>query len=158
MPIEIGWYIEDRIILMKSSGHVTVDEIHAADEIGYHLLETSAATQPLIHILLEESEMTHNPGITPYTQTRSTKHPRLGWLVESGTLDNRLFVFLGNVTAQILRLRYKQVPTFDDSLVFLMRVDSTLPDLTQTPGNFPPSEGFTRFECQPEQAHPEKPD
>jgi len=129
MPVDIEWFLENRVVLVHFRGVVSIEEIVTASNQTNEYVEKCDA--PLLHTLHDAAELKQLPhnlkAIRDATQD-DFKQPKLGWIVAYDVHD-KLIGFLGNVTMQLFRVRYRVVNTQADALDFLNLVDSTLPPL-----------------------------
>jgi hypothetical protein len=129
MPVKLSWYLEDRVVLVKFLGMVTVDELVDASYMGVSYIEQSIA--PYVHFVHDASELIQLPRqIQPIIKAAqvSFSHPRVGWIVAYQVPD-RLTSFTGNLVSQVFRVRYRIFDTKPQALAFLQTRDATLPDL-----------------------------
>lgn len=129
MPVDIEWFLENRIVLVHFRGVISLEEIVEAANMTNEYVEKCDA--PLLHTLHDASELKQLPhnlkAIRDATQD-GFNQPKVGWIVAYEVHD-KLVAFLGNVTMQLFRVRYRLVNTQPEALDFLNAVDSTLPPL-----------------------------
>ncbi|MEO8395989.1 MAG: hypothetical protein ABI700_23540 [Chloroflexota bacterium] len=129
MPVDIEWFLENRVVLVYFRGVISLEEIVVAANMTMEYVEKCEA--PLLHTLHDASELKQLPhnlkAIRDATQD-GFKQPKVGWIVAYDVHD-KLIGFLGNMTMQLFRVRYRVVNTQLDAIDFLNAVDSTLPPL-----------------------------
>lgn len=119
MGIQVEWYIEGRVLLVKHPAHVTREDIQEMDRLG--LMYFDAATAPLIHVLMDSSAVLSDAGLRAYAGMKAPKHPRCGWIIEFGVNSVGLRV-LSSILAQVLQVRYRQVETLEDAVNTLFQL------------------------------------
>jgi len=129
MPVDVEWFLENRVVLVHFRGVISIEEIViAASQTNAYVEKCDA---PLLHTLHDAAELKQLPhnlkAIRDATQD-GFKQPKLGWIVAYDVHD-KMIGFLGNVTMQLFRVRYRVVNTETDAIDFLNLVDSTLPPL-----------------------------
>jgi hypothetical protein len=129
MAFNVSWYEEQRVILTKLNGNVTLDELK---EIDRQLIEFIRAGTPLVHLIVDMTEMDKMP--TNVTQVNGAlqhlNEDGLGWTILVGA--SPIIRFVGGVVAQIARMRFRALPTFSEALTFLTAQDSTLQHLVDS--------------------------
>jgi hypothetical protein len=122
MPYQLSWLVEGRIILNKSWGTLTKEEIPRYDQEMLNLLD--AGTAPLVHCISDITELENMPGVTAMTQFTFVKHPCMGWQLAYG--GKLAMTLIGNLASQIFRMRFRSFRNREEALAFLQQVDSTL--------------------------------
>lgn len=122
----IEWLIENKIILGKPEGDPSPEDLKQASETYQKLLDSSDA--PLVHVLVDESKLETLPvSISVLAEKLDfLKHPRLGWFILYGNED-AMKNFVSSMLTGINKVRHRRFLTLEDSLEFLVTVDSTLP-------------------------------
>jgi len=128
MIAEIRWLIENKIVLANPEGSPLVDELMLASETLQTFIDESDA--PLVHILIDESKLQSMPvSLKVLTDAFGfLKHPRLGWFIIYGN-DDRMKKFISSMLTGITKVRHRRFDTIEESLQFLVTVDSTLPNV-----------------------------
>lgn len=141
MPIEIAWYLENRIIINEYHGTIRLDDINAAVEKSILMLEnTSASTVHALHDVKYLKALPMNVHGIYMAAKDAYTHPRVGWIV-SYHLNNPFFKFVGNTMTQLTGAKYRTVPTQADALAWLQSRDTTLlPLLKNVTQPLPPLE------------------
>ncbi len=124
----IEWLIENKIILGKPEGDPSPEDLKQASETYQILLDSSDA--PLVHVLVDESKLETLPvSISVLAEKLDfLKHPRLGWFILYGNED-AMKNFVSSMLTGIHKVRHRRFLTLEDSLEFLVSVDSTLPSV-----------------------------
>ena len=128
MIANIQWLIDHKVIIAMPEGKPPVEELQLASETLQVFMDESDA--PLVHILIDESKL---EAMTISLKILSDvfsflKHPRLGWVIMYGS-DDRMKKFISSMLTGMTKVRHRRFDTFEDSLDFLMTMDSTLPTM-----------------------------
>ncbi|MFP4323516.1 MAG: hypothetical protein ACLFTK_13775 [Anaerolineales bacterium] len=134
MPILISWLYEDRIIWLRNSGQMTLDDMFVADASLRGYLDDSTATR--VHLIMDNRAVQGwhiAPDELPKARSANQfmAHPRLGWVVMCGMPqgEKRLANFLGTMAAHEQNARLRTFYTVDEALAFLQEVDDSIPPL-----------------------------
>ena len=124
MPIDISWYVPQRVISMRSYGDITIDDTIAAN---HQLITLFDSGIPLIHTLVDQTELKHFPiSLNDLLDSLSVlAHPELGWTVVYGK-PNKLADFIGGMIARMARVRYRKFNSKMAAINFLVDQDSSL--------------------------------
>jgi len=124
----IEWLVENKIIIGKPEGDPSPEDLKQASETYHILLDSSDA--PLVHVLVDESKLETLPvSISVLAEKLDfLKHPRLGWFILYGNED-AMKNFVSSMLTGINKVRHRRFLTLEDSLEFLVSVDSTLPSV-----------------------------
>lgn len=132
MPIALTWYLPDAVLHWSQSASTTDDELRAASE--QVILHIEASAQPLVHLLMDASEVRLNTMRTNALEIGSLasfyRHPRLGLTVFYGNPNPRYYEMLNMLlrtlhvhfavatdrpaAVQTLRQHYPQLPPMPD--------------------------------------------
>ncbi|MBZ0304990.1 MAG: hypothetical protein K8I82_02870 [Anaerolineae bacterium] len=132
MSFRLTWEIEQRIILCKYYGDLTLEVVNGAAKEVAALIE---GAEQSIHLVLDMQETT----AIRYTVQESAARQlpfdvnALGWVVYVGSKENAFFRFMASALAQYRGLRVRWFESKTEALRFLKDVDSTLPDLDEAP-------------------------
>lgn len=132
MPVEASWYVEGRIIHMRYSGDVTLEDKRRGGELGYELLE--AGIPPFVHVLLDITDQTSAPISIKGRKDaldKTLSHPLKGWTIAFGKEEFKMENFVNSVVTQTHNLRYRSFVTLQEALEFLVYVDSTLAEFLE---------------------------
>lgn len=134
----IEWLVENKVIIGKPEGNPAPDELQQASDTYRILLDASDA--PLVHVLVDEGKLDTLPVSLKVLVDNLDflKHPRLGWFILYDN-DDQMKKFVSSTLTGITKVRHRRFKTLEDSLEFLVSVDTTLPtvqemlDLTSSP-------------------------
>lgn len=133
MPVEISWLLEGRVINVKYSGDVTLEDKRDGAELEYEYLE--AGTAPLVHVLLDITDQTSAPTNIKAIQDaldKALSHPAKGWTIAFGKEEFKMENFVNSVVTQPYSVRYRTFATRAEALEFLTYMDSTLAEFLNT--------------------------
>lgn len=134
MSVHSEWYLPGRVILTRAVGTVSDAEVLADDPVILAMLDQGAS--PLVHMIIDDSQLDNLPNFATFSQLQWGKHERLGWIIVVG-VQNKVLIFINLLAANLFRTRQRFLPTLDEALGFLNEVDSTLPPLRPTADNPP---------------------
>jgi len=126
MPYKQSWYIKGHIVSASIWGDQTLDELEASNADLLDLLEEF--DHPTVHVIIDDENLNSIPvSLLKMRQTLTYgSHPKLGWVVMTGTKKNTVSEFLMGMLAKLFRARYIRVKTFDDALKYLRKVDPSI--------------------------------
>ena len=126
MPIDVNWYVPDRVIMMRSHGDLTIEEAKAANK---KILEFLDLGKPLIHTLVDQLDMGNFPiSLRDNKDALSAiKHPNVGWTVVYGN-PNKIADFISGMIARMGRLRYRKFTSKEEAIAFLADQDPSVAD------------------------------
>lgn len=127
MPVDVSWYLAGRIVDVKYSGDVTIEDKRKGAELEYDFLEKGTA--PLVHVLLNITDQTSSPTDIKAIQDaldKALKHPKKGWTLAYGKAEFRMENFVNSVVTQSSSARYRTFATMQETLEFLIYVDPSL--------------------------------
>ena len=130
MPVNISWLLEGRIVDVKYSGDVTIEDKRQGAELEFDFLEQGTA--PLVHVLLNIADQTSSPTDIKAIQgalDKALKHPKKGWTLAYGKEEFRMENFVNSVVTQSFSVRYRTFSTLQETLEFLVYVDPSLRDV-----------------------------
>lgn len=122
MPIDVTWYVPNRVIMMRPHGHITIREAIAADTKIIALYKQSSG---VVHTLVDQTDLdeTQNIGLHEAQKVfTAMKHPRCGWSVAFGKPEPSVDL-LESITARFGRLRFRSFLEHEDALNFLAQRD-----------------------------------
>ena len=124
MPVEVSWYIEDRIIYSSYSGNVTIDDVRKGTQAVKKLAYEGT---PLVHNIADMLEIDTFP--KNIRQIRSVieqlDNNILGWTLIIN--HNKLLRFIVSSISQLAKARFRIFESGDEALDFLYRMDTSLP-------------------------------
>lgn len=128
MPFKVAWYVENRVILTRYTGVITVDDIHLQMNQTKELIHQGT---PLIHSIIDLSQIEKWPPLNVVNEFRSTDiselRTKMGWSII--VANNVILKFGTALFTPIFKLRQRVFSTLDEALAFLQQEDSTLPTL-----------------------------
>ncbi|MEM9953441.1 MAG: hypothetical protein AAF846_17670 [Chloroflexota bacterium] len=128
MPINMYWYIPDKIILIDMQGTVTENEFAT-------MMTESLANQDNsypVHSIVNTSNLDKHPEAVPSMKFMSKYMPKTTqpqWVMFTSSADGRLGKFIATVTMQILRQRFRFVDSLEEAIETLAQLDPELPKL-----------------------------
>jgi hypothetical protein len=127
--IQLDWVVSDQIVMMRIEGEPTQDEVIAAlHELRGYLMSESL----FVHVLLDDHLADGQPPnmLKLREVIRQTfEGTKIGWFLIVHEEKRSLVDFFAAVLAQIMKVRYQRFDSIDTALAFLIKQDSTLPDL-----------------------------
>mgnify|MGYP006921590864 CR=1 FL=1 len=122
MPLEVSWYIQDRVLLVVGYGTVVFEDLVRANEMMAEALKSNG-----VHLIIDRRGITQNPNniIKLRKALSSLNHPRFGWLVFVDQ-PNQMRDFLASILTQLARTQFRRFDTLDEAMIFLMKQDETL--------------------------------
>jgi hypothetical protein len=124
MPAENTWIVEDRVMLTRLTGHITIDDMIANSQQGTIMIESGIA--PVYSLvdasLIEQFPLKLNELKSLAEQGSSDK---LGWIIIYG-IPNRILAFLATTFVQVIGKNYKVVATREDALEFIRNREGSL--------------------------------
>lgn len=128
MPLRVGWYIRDRILLIEVRGVITDEEFI---NLGNHpalLQAMDDSPAPLVHYFFDVVDPnTKMPSLRVRGKTQIEKHKKDGWSMLINFGMNPLWRMTATIIAQVGQGRFRFQDTHEDALFFMRRVDSSLP-------------------------------
>ncbi|MEO1286734.1 MAG: hypothetical protein AAFV93_03125 [Chloroflexota bacterium] len=128
MPINLYWYMPDKIILVDMQGTVTENEYAT-------MMTESLANQDNshpVHTIVNTSKLDKHPEAVPSMKFMSGHMPKTTqpqWVLFTSSDDGRLGEFIVTVTMQILRQRFRFVDSLEEAIETLAQLDPELPTL-----------------------------
>lgn len=122
----VKWLVPDRVIYIKAAGEITPSVREWMNKQAIFLYHTSAT--PKIHLLIDSRQVTSQSPKTRRDQP-AIWHPRRGWCITIGAVQNPLLRTLANPLLWLLRTQARDFASDEDALAFLQQADSSLPDL-----------------------------
>ena len=117
MPVENLWLVENRVMLTRLSGHVTIEDLAENARQGTALIESGIAP---VYSLVDAGQMESFPLKLTEIKTISDQgsSEKLGWIVIYG-IPNRFVSFMATTLFQLLRKNYKVVDTQEEAMSFV---------------------------------------
>lgn len=127
MKTNVTWYLEDRIILAHVVGDNTLEDFRGINTAIIQHLDQGTAP---VHLLIDVTELGNIPSNIIKVKQAFTylDHPSIGWSFFIGEM-NAIKKLVVSLTTQMSGLDVKTVDTFEEALLVLRRVDSTIHDV-----------------------------
>ena len=127
MPQETGWYIEEKVIIARYWGAVTLQDIYDSAAIEHELLES--ARGHTVHVLVDKIGQTSSP--TELIRVREAlrsvlTHPAMGWTVAYGNIQDVTRDYINVVITKSFKAHYRAFPSRVQALAFLAKADHSL--------------------------------
>ena len=90
----------------------------------------NASEASLVHFINDLRSVHGVPPIGSIRKMQYLRHPRLGYYITMGALQNPLLRFIGNMVGSMVRMRYQDVETLDRAYELLIAKDPSLPPLS----------------------------
>lgn len=107
------------------------------DQVCTAILESSTAS--LVHFITDMRAVKSFPPISSISAMHFMRHPRMGYYITLGAMENPVLRFIAKTVGGIARLRYSDVTTLNDAYSLLLSKDPTLPPLETW--SLPPERG-----------------
>jgi hypothetical protein len=122
MPVQINWYIPERVLFTKYSGDVTPQDILRQYEEGIELCHS--VNSPLVHMIVDIAEVKSFPKtLSNYKGTFGDKARNAGWVVMVG--DNKIVRLLSSLITNLMKLNFAYVNTHQEALKFISQRDNS---------------------------------
>jgi len=128
MPIRVGWYIKNHVILTETWGHLTTSEYLQAMKKSKDMIDNAQGDHP-IHIIVDQTRMISQPNLDELASGESA-NKRQGWILIA-MADNPFQKFQSSVTAQKFKFETRFVDNRDEAVRV---IEITVPE---TKGKFP---------------------
>lgn len=128
MPSQISWLLDRRVIFVKFTGEVTVEDLQSFNTSMHEYLDLGQP--PLVHIISDSSETNKFPinlGALNKVFFQQRPNPKMGWIVV--ITANRMLSFVSSMLAQLGKSRFRTFNTMQEAIAFLNDIDVTLPTL-----------------------------
>jgi hypothetical protein len=124
MSYEISWYIPQRVLLIRLTGELGLNDVEAMALDIKTMLEQGTAP---VHILLDDTLGGEPPKSLRELKTRmeAVKDTGVGWVVGIGEV-NAVAKFLVPLLMKIVRINFVRHSTLEDAVQFLIQRDITL--------------------------------
>ncbi|MEL6406071.1 MAG: hypothetical protein AAFR81_17000 [Chloroflexota bacterium] len=115
LPIEIRWYIPEKVILIEMIDTVTVKEFNQIFE---------ERVEGTFHVIVYTDRIAEAPPMRVLTEKREAS--KTEWVIFVSENVNPLGRFLVSTAVAILRQKFRFVPSFEAANRELQRIDETL--------------------------------
>jgi hypothetical protein len=124
MPFELSWYQPERVVLLKTEGVLTPEDVEGiVAGTGQSLIDSTA----LVHFLVDTRNLQrieNIPAALKAVQSGPT-HPHMGWMIVVGRM-NPMVKFVLDFVGLLTKSRYRRFDTMPEGLSFLKEIDGTL--------------------------------
>lgn len=127
MPVDLGWLLEDRVMMVRFAGVVSDEDMDALDAFLIDNLDRSQ--QPFVHFVIDTRAITVQTSMKKALWMKGNRHPRRGWLVTVGALKHAPSRFIVGAMTTMFKVRHRDVETPKDAIDILQRMDPNLPEL-----------------------------
>jgi hypothetical protein len=135
MSLQMHWYLENRVILVRWPEIVTPEIVIEFVNRSVEFWESSS--EPVVHTILDTNAIQRIPNLAAMRKAVvRMNHPRAGWGIGYG-ISNSLVKMIIQVTTSVTGLPFRYADTLDEALAFLNHMDATLPDLMLYKNNLP---------------------
>ena len=122
MPVQINWYIPERILLAQYSGDVSREDILTQYQEGIALCHS--VSSPYVHMIVDLNGVSSFPkSISDYKGTFGEKARNAGWVVLIG--DNKIIRLLSSVVTNLMKLNFAYVNSLDEAITFISQRDNS---------------------------------
>lgn len=130
MPYQTGWAVENRLIVTRYTGVITIEDIRGQIDVTHALIEQGT---PMIHSIIDLSNIEKWPPLNVVNEFRAmdieSVRERIGWSI---IVANSVVLKFGSALfAPVFNLRQRIFSTYDEALDFLQEHDPSLPNLRQ---------------------------
>lgn len=130
MVINLKWCHEDSVLLLEGVGYLRVDDLNALEPDLLDCLHGSSQTK--VHLLLDMSRVATLPSVQEWYQCDWLRSEKIGWILIIGLYQVQYQVLM-TIVMQLMQQRNRFFPTRTAALLFLMRLDTSLPDTLHCP-------------------------
>jgi hypothetical protein len=122
MAFSMSWYIPDRVMLLKISGHATADDVKQINQL---VIDNRPPFGLMVHQIIDITEMTKPPSFGALRQHTHVTEAGDGYLVIIGSM-NRMMEFVLVSIAQVKNMRLIVVSSLAEAIAELCTLDSSL--------------------------------
>jgi hypothetical protein len=127
MPYKISWYVENRVILNKMSGRMSVEEVEAMvlEVVAYLKVAAQHTDQP-VQAIFDQSELEKMPSLPQLVSASEPirKQTNRQWMIL--ITKDRMTKAVTSILNNVFRSPMKTVPTFDEAINVLKQIDPSL--------------------------------
>jgi hypothetical protein len=129
MPAETTWYQENRVILVRVRGELTLSDMADVDASIVEYVRQGSKTSALVHLIVDMTAMTKMPINLVQVQRTLThlKEPALGWSAMVGM--SPVMRFVASTVIQMAGARFRIFPAFKEAVTFLIGQDESVADI-----------------------------
>lgn len=126
----VDWYLEGRIIMARLWDDTTTGDFDRAGETIAQFVD--AGDEPFVHCIIDMRDINKAPtrlAVVQAAMKPMLSHPELGWSLP--LIDDETQRYLCSMLAQIYKVRWREMPTPEAAIRFLIEVDLTLPPMLE---------------------------
>ena len=126
MPSEVKWYVENRVSITRDWGDLTLEDMRESNAVA---LENIRQGTPPVHLLLDTRAVGKLPGsfVPMLKEIESFRHEKnMGWTIM--VTHSSLLHFFGVLSANLIKMPFSAVSSFEEANTLLKKVDPTLAD------------------------------
>lgn len=130
MSFSQQWYIQDRVVFVRFTGRLTVEEIGASFETSMDFVDNHTGEHPL-HFLHDWTELEVFPTslalIARSTNRKLKDRSKLGWVVAYGS-GQFMLRFTSDLVFRIFDIHFRMANDLEQAQHLLRHIDPTLPE------------------------------
>jgi hypothetical protein len=127
MPVQMGWLVENRIVILRFEGIISDTDIDAMDEYVTRCYDN--AVFPMVHLIADTRAITTQSNLKKLLRMKCVRHARRGWTITIGALHNATSRFIVGAITSMFSIRHRDVEDLDLAIEVLQRSDPALPRL-----------------------------
>lgn len=134
MPCHALWIIENRVMLIRHFGIVTMPDLSGSLKETFEMRDAANSVLgengPLVHTITDATEADYqNPSLSESQRmTKALRQQRVGWSIF--VTPNRLNGFLAGIGHQMAGVRYRSFDSIEKAIDFLKTNDDTLTNVS----------------------------
>ncbi|MGB1286256.1 MAG: hypothetical protein ACPG7F_06980 [Aggregatilineales bacterium] len=122
MPMEVSWFVDKRIILIRHRGVITQDELIAAYAQTNRMIAEGDAP---VHVIAHMLKMRRMPITVRALRTSLPEiNDNIGWVINVTT--HPLTKMFATIVNQLVGFKFRHVPTMDAAVQHLLHNDISL--------------------------------
>src|SRR5688572_16175524 len=120
MPLRVGWYIKDHILLIEAKGVVTDEEYIGMGNspLVLQAMDNSPASEVHYFFDLVDPDI-KMPSLRVRGKTQIEKHPKDGWSMLIHFGSNPIWRMIATIIAQVGRGHFRFMDTHEEALIFM---------------------------------------
>lgn len=127
MPVQMGWLMENRVMVLRFEGVISDEDIDMMDEFVTRSYDNSP--QPTVHLIADTRAITVQSSLKKTLRMKCVRHARRGWTITIGALHNTTSRFIVGAITSMFQIRHRDQEGLEEALEALQRVDPSLPKL-----------------------------
>lgn len=122
MPVQLNWYIPERVLVAQYSGDVSREDIITQYQKGIEMCDSVVSSY--VHMIVDLSDVKSFPKtISDYKGTFGDKAKNAGWVVLVG--DNKVVRLLSSVVTNLMKVNFAYVQSIDEAIAFISQRDNS---------------------------------